>query len=72
MRPSGLGGMSGVQMASLCFSLHPLPDKDEGESQVKFGGEGILLDGHAPAAWKEAGESCEAISSQPVLRKAFS
>ena len=42
---------------------------DEGDPQVRNEGVGILLDRHATVAWKNAGESWEAVSSRVVTAR---
>ena len=42
---------------------------DEGDPQERNEGVGILLDRHATVAWKNAGESWEAVSSQMVTAR---
>ena len=42
---------------------------DEGDPQVRNKGVGILLDRHARVAWKNAGESWEAVSSRVVTAR---
>ena len=52
---------------TLLHSGRPLPDEDE--PQTRNEGVGILLDRCATAAWKDAGESWEAISSRVVTAR---
>ena len=52
---------------TLLHSGHTLPD--EGDPQVRNEGVGILLDRHAPVAWKNAGESWEAVISRVVTAR---
>ena len=42
---------------------------EEGESAVRKEGVGILLDDRATAAWKEAGEAWEAVSSRVITAR---
>ena len=42
---------------------------DETDPQVRNEGVGILLDGHATMAWKNAGETWEAVSSRVVTAR---
>ena len=52
---------------TLLHSGCPLPD--EGEPQVRNEGVGILLDEHATATWRDAGERWEAVSSRVVMAR---
>ena len=54
-------------MATYCFTLHTLPD--ETDPQVRNEGVGILLGRHAIMAWKNAGETWEAVSSCVVTAR---
>ena len=67
---SGLGVMFGQRAASGYTFLHsgrPLPA--EGDAAVRKEGVGILLDERATAAWRQAGEVWQAVSSRIVVAR---
>ena len=64
-KPNGLDRMSGMWMDILCY----IQDPGDGEPLIRNEGVGIVFDQHATAAWKNAGEPWEAVSSRIVTAR---